>query len=237
MFGEGGDIGVYAHNSSSGTAVYAADGASFTVQYTGVGRFSAPGRYTFQGTLFRSGEIVFRYLSMTDETQSSTIGIQNDTKTVGLNIAFNASYIHDHLAVRIVPPARWIGAAPTAGRLYSGQRQDVTLTLDAEGLEGGRYEAALFVESNDPSRPRVNHPVILDVTGAPAIAVRPGSLDFGTVFSGFARSLDLTVDNIGTELLTVSEITSADSAVTVTPSSLTLPPRARGSRSGPGRSP
>src|SRR5206468_9640813 len=81
---------------TSGTAVYAADGASFTVQYTGVGRFSAPGRYTFQGTLFRSGEIVFRYLSMTDETQSSTIGIQNDTKTVGLNIAFNASYIHAH---------------------------------------------------------------------------------------------------------------------------------------------
>ncbi|HKB08799.1 MAG TPA: choice-of-anchor D domain-containing protein, partial [Candidatus Polarisedimenticolia bacterium] len=211
--------------SAHGSVVYAADGASFTVQYTGVRRFNAPGECTFQVTLYRSGEIVFRYLSITAETESSTIGIQNSSGTVGLNVSFNARYVHDQLAVRIVPPARWIAVAPGAGRLSGGESQDVTLTLDAQGLEAGGYAASLIVESNDPLRPRVEHPITLDVTGAPAIRVRPALLDFGTVFSGFARTLELTVDNIGTELLNVGGITSADPTVTANPSSFTLSAR------------
>ncbi|HKB07987.1 MAG TPA: S8 family serine peptidase, partial [Candidatus Polarisedimenticolia bacterium] len=213
---------------TSGTAVYAADTDSFTVQYTGIGKVGSPGLCTFQVTLYRNGEIAFRYLSMAAETRSSTVGIQNANGTIGLGIAFNSVYVHDQLAVRIMPPAHWLGVSPTSGRLAAGERRDVTLTFNAEGLEGGHYETPLFVESNDPLRPRAEHAVALDVTGAPAITVRPASLEFGTVFSGFARTLELTVDNIGTDLLTVSGIVSADPAVTVAPSSMTLPPHASG---------
>ncbi|MBI4231006.1 MAG: choice-of-anchor D domain-containing protein [Planctomycetes bacterium] len=216
------------HFRGAHAAVYVADGSRFTVQFTGVERYEGPGDYTFQVTLFASGEIVLRYLAMTGDTTSSTVGIQNGSGTVGLNVAFNTDYVHDGLAVRIAPPARWISAAPTEGRLFAGERQDVTITFDARGLEAGLHEGTLYVESNDPLRPRVGHSIGLDVTGAPAIAVQPASLDFGTVFAGFARTRDLAVSNIGTDPLTIGSIVSGDPVVTAAPSSLTLPPRGSG---------
>lgn len=210
-------------------AVYTSDGSSFTVQYTDVEPYAGTGSFTFQVSLFRSGQIAFRYLRMTGDTTSATVGIQDGERTTGLQVAFDSDYVHDRLAVRIEAAPRWVTADPTSGRLFGGERQDVTLTLDATGLEGGRYEATVYVTSNDPLRPVVGHPVVLDVTGAPAIAVAPAALDFGLVFTGFSRLLTLTVSNTGTDVLTVAGIVADDARVGVIPSAFTVP--ARGSQS------
>ena len=209
-------------------AVFARGPDNFTVQYTGVVPFAGGGigSSTFQVSLDRSGEIVFRYLSMTAGTGNATVGIQDATQTIGLQIAFNETYLHDRMAIRVfnVPP--WLRALPASGRLLPGESAGVTVSVDARGLDGGAYEGTVFVRTNDPLRPLVPHAVALQVTPVPAIGVEPAALDFGNVFVGADHSLLLVVRNVGTDTLNVAGIAAGDPAVVAVPASFSLAPRA-----------
>src|SRR3989441_9709319 len=101
------------------------DPDSFTVQYTRALPYTGQGDYTFQATLYRTGEIVYRYLSLTGNTGSATIGIQDGTKSVGLQVAFNSQYLHDRMSIRIFKIPQWLRASPTSGRLTAGEGRDV----------------------------------------------------------------------------------------------------------------
>lgn len=86
--------------SISGDAYYYYDGSKCIIQYTDVMHYgSSGGPYTFQIWLMPSGTILFQYLSMPSYTSSATVGIQNGDGTIGLQVVYNASYIHDNLAV------------------------------------------------------------------------------------------------------------------------------------------
>jgi len=215
------------HFRSANRATWTSDGSSFVVQFTDVDRYSTGSNLTFQMELRSSGEIYYRYYSVTGETGSCTVGIQNATKDDGLTVAFNTDYLHDGLEIRIAAIPQWMTAAPTAGRLYGPDDPAVVnVGVDASGLDGGTYEGSVFVESNDPLNPVVEHLVTLNVTGAPSIQVVPLALDFGHVFVGFPRTLQVQVNNTGTDVLTVSSIVSGDPTVTVVPSSFTVPAHA-----------
>ncbi len=204
-------------------ATYANVNGGFVVQFTDVDRYATGSNLTFQVELQPSGEIRLRYLSMVGVLDNATVGIQNATATDGLNVVFNSTYVHDGLEVRIAAVPQWLTASPTSGRLFGGQSANVTVTIDATGLDGGAYTGSVNVGTNDPLRPAVGHPVSLTVTGAPAIAVSPLSIDFGQVFLGFSGSATLSIQNTGTDALTVSSIDSGDPQVTVSPASLTVP--------------
>jgi subtilisin family serine protease len=212
------------HFRGATRATYTTDGTRFVVQYTGVDRIVAgEAALTFQMEIRNTGEIFFRYLSLNGVTDNCTVGLQNATKTDGLNIAFNTAYLHDNLEIRIAALPQWLSATPTSGRLYGDESAPVTIGVDASGLDGGTYQGTVYVESNDPLTPSVPHAVTLVVTGAPAIQVSPSTLDFGHVFLGFSSQRTLRVDNTGTDVLTVSAITSGDPQVTFSPSSFTVP--------------
>ncbi len=215
------------HFRGAARASWASDGTRFVVQYTGVDRFSTGSSLTFQVELHSSGEIRYRYLNVAGVLDSSTVGIQDGTKTDGLTVAFNTAYLHDELEIRLAAVPQWLRASPTSGRLLSGQSLDVTVTIDATGLDGGAYEGSVNVASNDPLNALVGHPVTLNVTGAPAISVSPTSLDFGEIFLGFSGELALNINNDGTDVLTVSDIVSGDPTVTVAPASFSIPARGR----------
>jgi sugar lactone lactonase YvrE len=144
----------------------------FTLQYTNVYHYGLPGPDTFEVTLYPSGEIVFRYLTMRSISKEGTIGIQNGTADDGLTVASDdPTYVHDRMAVRLAPMPQWLRASPSNGRLLPEERQDVTVTLDGANLPGGRYDALLAVLSNDPLQPRVELPVALDVRAGPRIRI------------------------------------------------------------------
>jgi len=206
-------------------AFYARDANSFTVQYAGVLPYTGVGSLTFQVTLYRSGEIVYRYQSLTADTGSATVGIQDGSQTVGLQVTFNSIYLHDQMAIRIYDVPQWLQATPVSGRVPTGGSQDIQVSIDATGLDGGSYSGTVYVTTNDPQLPLASHPVTLDVTPVPSIAVDAAVLDFGTVFAGFSRTLTLTVRNIGTDVLDVSGIDAGDPAVTVAPDALSVPAR------------
>ena len=210
------------HFRGANRAVYQASGGSFIVQFTNVDRYATGSNLTFQVEINTSGEILLRYLTLTGVVNDATVGIQNATKTDGLTVAFNTAYLHDSLAVRIAAVPQWLSASPTSGRLFAGQSANVTLDIDAAGLDGGVYEGNVFVQTNDPLQSTVPHPVTLTVTGAPSVAATPDSLDFGDVYVGYPEALTVQVSNTGTGILTVSSITSGDPRVTVTPSAFAV---------------
>jgi len=102
----------------------------------------------------------------------------------------------------------WLSADPTSDTIPAGDSLRVEVTFDAYGLYGGDYFADIIVASNDPDEPKLLVPSHLHVTGAPDIVVSEDTLDYGIVFNGYSSTDTLIVSNKGTDLLTVSAISS-----------------------------
>jgi subtilisin family serine protease len=200
------------------------------IEWTGMPRYQETGSaLTFQAILETSGSITYQYLILAGTLNSATVGIQNAAKTDGLAVAFNQSYLHDNLAVRIAAIPQWLSVTPTSGRLHAGESIPLAVHIDAAGLEGGTYPGNINVQTNDPDHPVLTLAVSLHVIGAPDAAVQPASLAFGDSFLGLPKGMTLTVANIGTDTLHVASIDSSAAELVAAPSAFDVPPH--GSRS------
>ena len=134
----------------------------------------------------------------------------------------------------------WLSVSPTTGTVPAGQAVRLTATFDAAGLIGGDYDANVVVSSNDPDEPELAVGTHLHVTSAPDVEVSPTALDFGTLFVGASRSLEILVSNGGQDVLTVARIVPDHQEFSADPSSFTLgvgerrPVTVRYGPSGPG---
>ncbi|TMQ66477.1 MAG: choice-of-anchor D domain-containing protein [Candidatus Eisenbacteria bacterium] len=129
------------------------DGLRFVVAWTEAAHVGGGGPYTFEAILYPSGEIIYQYLSMASPTNSATVGIQNGARDDGLTAAFNASYIHDSLAIRFLPSPRWLTVNPSSGIVPAGSSQALEVLFDASDLADGDYAGELAISSNDPDEP------------------------------------------------------------------------------------
>ena len=141
-------------NPSSGGTIYTyADTANarFIVEYEAVPRYgNSSALETFQVILNADGTILFQYLTMSDVT-SATVGIENSDGTVGLQVVYNAAYIHDNLAIRFdftPPPAPWLTVTPTSGSVPAGGSVDLQVTFDATDTPVGTYTGSIVVTGN-----------------------------------------------------------------------------------------
>ncbi|MFO7655139.1 MAG: S8 family serine peptidase [Candidatus Krumholzibacteriia bacterium] len=195
------------------------------IQFHNVPRLTSGGPYTFQAVLFPTGTILFQYLSMQGtRLDEATVGIQNAERDDGLNIVFNADYVHDNLAIRIGMTPQWITPNPATGSVPAGGSLPITVTFDATGMFGGDYEGAVQVLSNDPARGMLEVATLLSVTGMPDVAVDPAAMDFGSLFVGLTAEQTLTVTNSGTDLLSISSIAPGLADYTVDVPAIDLPP-------------
>jgi hypothetical protein len=121
----------------------------------------------------------------------------------------------------------WLGVTPLTGIVPAGGQLELTVRFDASGLLGGDYDKRIVISSNDPDESEVGVPAHLHVTGAPDIDLSADALDYGTLYVGSARPETLTVRNAGTDVLTVTDITSSRAEYQVDPASIafTLAPR------------
>ena len=197
--------------------VWLAEPHTFTVQYTGVLHIGpdSGGPYTFQIILDDSGAILFQYLEMATPIDTGTIGIQNGSGTAGLQVAFDAPYLHDRLAVRLALQDEWVRAVPRSGRLRPGESATVALTLDASGLIPGTYVGSVPVLSNAPDQPRVELPVSLAVADGRGISVEPAKVDFGDVFALYGGRLGVDIVSSGSLPLMVTSVVPDNPTVTV----------------------
>jgi len=211
--------------ATTGQVYFQSFGNSAIIQWTNVPHYSAGGPYTFQAILEAGGSITFQYLSIATPMDSATIGIQDAAKSVGLTVAFNQTYVHDGLAVRISSIPQWLTAFPTSGRIAAGGSKAINLHMDASGLEGGTYPGLVNILTNDPAHPTLVVNAALHVIGAPDASVQPTSLAYGTKFLGQPYAQTLIVANIGTDTLHVSGITSSHPGeLTANPSAFNIPP-------------
>ncbi|MEO7868822.1 MAG: S8 family serine peptidase, partial [Candidatus Eisenbacteria bacterium] len=116
------------------------DGSRLVVTWADVPRYNDPGsRLTFQAILYPSGEIRFQYLRLEGQLEGATVGIQDSTRTIGLTVAYDQSYLVDSLTVRIAPEPQWLAVVPSRGEIGPGERTMVRVRFDAKGLGSGTY--------------------------------------------------------------------------------------------------
>ena len=203
------------------------DGTRYIVSWVGAPHYQTGGPYSFQLLLYPSGEIRYQYQTMNSPTNSATVGIQNGTETVGLNVAYNTTYVHDGLAVQIVPLRQWMTVSPASGRVPAGQSQNLTVHFDATGLNGGVYDGNVLVLSNDPDDSPESVPAELTVIGAPNVVATPDTTQYGTQYEDGTYNRTLVVANNGTDALTVTNITvggSGTAGLVPSPTAFVLAP-------------
>ncbi|RMD64815.1 MAG: choice-of-anchor D domain-containing protein, partial [Planctomycetota bacterium] len=214
-------------NPSQGGMIYyySPDPNTFIVQWDQVPHFGSGGPYTFEAILKSNGQMLFQYLDMNSPLESATIGIENFDASDGLEVVFNAPYMHNNLAIRIAADSPWLSENPTSGMVPPGGSMDVQIIADATGLLGGTYRANVIINSNDPVHPDTTMPVRLNVGGTPDIDVQPNPLVFpDPVFVGGADSAMIYVRNLGNIDLNVSDITSNNPAFSVNLTQFSVPP-------------
>ena len=115
------------------------------------------------------------------------------------------------------------GGNPT-GQVAIGSSTNIYIEFVPTNI--GARSATLYIQSDDPGTPLTN--ITINGTGAalaPDISLSTTSLDYGVVLTGSVQSLTVTVDNIGTSDLTISNITfSGSNTYDFASNSATSPP-------------
>jgi len=163
--------------SSAGTIYTYADASNgrFIVQWDGVPYYSTSDYQTFQAILNQDGSIVCQYLDVSDRA-SATYGIENTVGDDGLEVAYNAAYAVNGLAVAYATeplPEPWLTLPPAGGTVPSGQSATITVDLNATDLIEGVYDGSVTIGSNDPDAPVTVVPVTLTVTTVSAVGDLP----------------------------------------------------------------
>ncbi len=124
------------------------------------------GSVNAQAIITPDGGIVYQYGVMSsgsDVLTSSTIGIENAAGNDGLQVVYNAPYIHDNMAIRF-KAADWMMVSPGTGTVPPFGSAEITVSFDPGDLEMGDYAGQLTVNSSDPDTPSWVIPVTMNVT-------------------------------------------------------------------------
>jgi hypothetical protein len=149
---------------SQGKVYYQQDDNKFIVQFTNWTKYNASEPNTFQVVLHSNGKIFVYYNSMQGTVTSSTIGIENADGSVGLQVANNASYITDGLALQFMAEPEWLLINGLEGTLYNGNSVAVVLNFSCDDLELGTYSMDCVITSNDPNSTSITVPVTMIVS-------------------------------------------------------------------------
>lgn len=120
---------------------------SAVVSWIDIPHYESGGPYTMQVILTSSGVITFNYADINYPDNSATIGIQDGTGSIGLQVAYNQPYLHDSLSVRIQDG--WLSADPRSGNVPPGEDFNVSIIFDATFLDEGTYTGSLIVTGYD----------------------------------------------------------------------------------------
>ena len=184
---------------SSGTVHYKQEGSTFIVQFTGWHKYSNTGSLTFQVVIHQNGKIVVYYNNMNATLNSATVGIENAAGNDGLQVAYNANYVANNLALEFAAEPDWLSNNVNSGTLFNGNSVDVELTFRAEDYPAGNYSMDLNVASNDPVNPVVTVPVTMEISIIPVeLTSFVASNDRNTVILSWATATE--VNNSGFQI-------------------------------------
>ncbi|UXP32788.1 choice-of-anchor D domain-containing protein [Reichenbachiella agarivorans] len=120
--------------------------------------------------------------------------------------------------------AGWIKVDDSDGNISSGSTSDIKLTFDPKSYPAGTYNEILILTSDIPNQPAIQIPIELTVTGLPAISVSTDEVAFGEVGVGLSKTVTITIQNEGTETLSIASILSDHADITADVSSAEIAP-------------
>lgn len=149
-----------AFGGGAGNIYYHSNANRLVIEYDHVIRYGQTAcPYTMEIILYPNGKIIYQYLTMGDSAtcatyySQSTIGIENGTGTDGLEVVFNAPYVHNNLAIKFSAAPAWLVFSPEFGTVPAYGRDTIDVTFDATGILGGDFYGAFLINSDDPDTP------------------------------------------------------------------------------------
>jgi subtilisin family serine protease len=139
------------------------DGSKLVVEWKDAVHFAGASPYTFQVFLWPSGQIEYQYLSLGALTSVATIGIQDETGTIGLRVAYRVPYVHPNLRVRLSHQDDWLTLDHASGSIPPGAADTLRVRFDSRQYKDGDYSGEVRIASNDVDQPQLAVPCAMHV--------------------------------------------------------------------------
>ena len=124
---------------------------------------------TFQAILHASGLIEVFYKSMGGVLTSASIGIENQSASEGIQVAYNSAYLQDNLAVRYEPsPLYFLATTPSSGTVAAASSSEIDLSFNSHDLAPGNYQANIEINHTGSGTSTWTIPAELTVDNPPA---------------------------------------------------------------------
>jgi hypothetical protein len=149
---------------TQGTVHYLREADKFTIQFTNWQKYNATGSLTFQLVLKSNDRIMFYYNNLNATLTSATVGIENGAGDDGLQIAYDATYLANNLAVQLAADPEWLTINNLSGTIYNGNSINIGLLINTEGLDLGDYSMDVEIATNDPVNPLLTVPVTMTIS-------------------------------------------------------------------------
>ena len=127
------------------------------------GNSNMDGYFDFQVILYPNGVIDFNYRNMEGNTDSATIGIQNEIGSSGITVSINQNFIEDYQTIRFKGQPQWLSISPLTLNLESGEMDNINLFFNTELLSEGFFDYTLNLKTNDFNSPNIEIPITLIV--------------------------------------------------------------------------
>ncbi len=131
---------------------------------------------TAEVILRHDGIIVMQYKEVRPgfESESGTVGLQSADSTIGLQVVYNAAYVHSELRINFENTQHFItNVTPASLSLAPGHQEHIWITYSSAGYAPGTYDEGLKCNSNDALHPlvilqnimHVNNPLLAGFKG------------------------------------------------------------------------
>lgn len=137
------------------------------VQFTKMVHY--PGTESFitgQVIMMANGSILIKYRLVSEdfEKTSATAGLQSWNSEQGLQVVYNAEYVHSELAVRFDLHRNFIiDVNPASMTLPPNSQETIWITYSSVGFEAGNYEQDLKCLTSLPDIPHIIHHNVMHV--------------------------------------------------------------------------
>ncbi|MCX7004003.1 MAG: C25 family cysteine peptidase [bacterium] len=164
---------------SAGAIWLQSSSTQLVVSYVGVPRLDyAAQQQTFQAVLEGDGRMRLQYLDLRGNLSNATIGVQEAHAGRTLQMAYNAPFLANNLAVEIAPPAlpAWLALAQTCGEIAAQTNTQLNLIADANAMTSDYARTTLYLWHNDARAARCTPISVTVVLPEPAALVGFGWL-------------------------------------------------------------
>ncbi|MBX2898947.1 MAG: S8 family serine peptidase [Cyclobacteriaceae bacterium] len=120
-------------------------------------------------------------------------------------------------------PLSWIETDETVFTIPSGQTRAIPLRLNTSGINAGTLTGSVKIYGINSSTQPISIPVLMNVLSGPDLETAR-EVNFGNTYTGTAIDTTILVANRGFSNLTINEIKSNDTRVTLSHTSATLAP-------------